>query len=341
MAVLSSTNLTYADWAKTRSPGDMYAKAAEVLAQKNEVLLDQVMKEGNLETGDQQRIRTGLPSVYYRMMGEPTPSSKSTSTQITETCAILGGWSYVNKDIADLGDLARLREEEAMTFMESLAQQDAATLFYGSSTNAKAYVGLANRYNALSGSENSQNVINCGGSTNLTSAWLIGWSDSTIYGIYPKRSQAGIQHKYHDLQIINSTNGDGDLLSTTAYADEWHLKKGLMVKDWRYAVRVANIDTVALAARSGTQAITAATNIIYALSEAMDLIPSKSGVKLGIYCNRSVSSALRRMALDKTISTLTIEKGLNQFGPNIFTATFDGVPIRICDQITNAETAVA
>ena len=107
---LSNTNLTLADWAKRTDPEGRIPVVAELLSQSNEVLEDAVFKEGNLPTGERVVIRTGLPEVYYRALNQGIPSSKSTTAQVDEGCAILEARSEVDKDLAMLnGNTAQFR----------------------------------------------------------------------------------------------------------------------------------------------------------------------------------------------------------------------------------------
>jgi len=113
-----------------------------------------------------------------------------------------------------------------------------------------------------------------------------------------------------------------------------------VVKDWRYAVRVANIDTPALVALTGTQAITAATSIIKMMSRAIDRLPSLSNVNPAFYVNRTVASHLRIIGLEKSSSAVTVQEGLNQFGETIFNTRFLGIPVRIVDALGTSESRV-
>ena len=66
MATLATNVLTLADWAKRTDPKGKTPMIAEVLMQSNEILDDMVFKEGNLPTGEQVTIRTGLPDTFYQ-----------------------------------------------------------------------------------------------------------------------------------------------------------------------------------------------------------------------------------------------------------------------------------
>lgn len=337
MATLSSTVLTLSDWAKKLDPDGKTAKTVEILNQTNEILDDMLFKEGNLPTGEQVTIRTGLPSVFYRLMNAGVPKSKSTTAQITEQAATLEARSEVDKDVAELnGNVNAFRMDESMAFVEAMSQQQAETLIYGTAANPEEFVGLAARYSDLSAA-NAQNILDAGGTgSDNSSIWLVGWGQRTVHGIFPKGSKAGLDHE--DLGLDDAFDSNNNRFR--AYMDRWVWKNGLVVKDWRYTVRVANIDISDLVAQTGTQEPTDATAIIKMMSRAIDRLPSLSNVNPSFYVNRTVASHLRIVALDKSNQALSVQESLNQFGENIFTLRFLGIPVRIVDRLTEAEAQV-
>lgn len=338
MATLSNKNLTLLDQAKRLDPEGKTARIVEMLSQSNHMMKDAVSVEGNLPTGTRATIRTGLPDVYYKKMGQGTPSSKSTTAQVDEHAAVLVARSHVDEDTAELnGNLASTRLNEASAFVEAMGQKDQETMIYGSASNPEEYVGLANRYSDLS-APNGDNIIDAGGTgSDNASVYLCGWSENTVHTVFPKGSTAGITHT--DIGIDDITDADGNQLRV--YKDMWKLKNGLVVKDWRYVVRIANIDVSDLVAQTGTQAASAATALIKLMSRSIDHIPNPDGAKLCFYANRTVLSHLRVAALDKSQSAVTIEEALDQFGKTIYQMKFLGIPVRIVDRLLNTETQVA
>ncbi len=337
MATLSVTMPTMLDWAKTRDPDGKTAKIVEMLSQTNAALQDMVVKEGNLPTGERVTIRTGLPTSYYRMINAGTPPSKATSAQVVENAAMLESRSHVDVKQANLeGDVSAYRLQMAQAHMESMSQAQATTLFYGSAANPEEYVGFANRYNSLSAA-NGDNIIDAGGTgADNMSVWLIGWSTNTIYSIFPKGSKAGLSHE--DLGIDDVDDADGNPFR--AYKDLFQWDNGLVVADWRYGVRIANIDNSDLVGATGTQASTASTAVIKLMSRAIDHLPSLTNVMPVFYVNRTLASHLRVAAMDKSASAVTIEPAVNQFGATIHEMRFLGIPVRLVDTLTVAEAQV-
>lgn len=338
MATLSTSNLTLADWAKRSDPDGRVPIIAELLSQSNEILEDCVFKEGNLPTGERVVIRTGLPSVYWRALNQGIPSSKSTTAQVDEACGMLEARSEVDKDLAMLnGNTAQFRLSEDTAFLEAMNQTQADTLFYGNpATDPKTFLGLASRYGDL-GASNSTNILDAGGTgSDNTSIFLVVWGDNTVYCPFPKGSKAGLIHE--DLGEQTVYNGDGTRLQ--AYATRYQWKNGLVVKDWRYVVRIANIDVSDLVAQTGTQAASAATAIIKMMSRAIYRIPNMTMGRAAFYMNRTVHSGLAVAAMEKSQYVLKINEGLSQFGMAHSWLSFQGVPLRCVDSIINAEARV-
>jgi hypothetical protein len=339
MATLSNNSLTLADWAKRVDPDGRVPIVAELLSQSNEILEDCVFKEGNLPTGERVVIRTGLPTVYWRALNQGIPSSKSTTAQVDEACGILEARSEVDKDLAMLnGNTAQFRLSEDTAFLEAMNQTQATTMFYGNpGVDPKQFLGLAARYSD-STAANGQNILKAGGSgSDNTSIYLVVWGDNTVYCPFPKGSKAGLIHE--DLGEQTVYNSDGTRMQALATRYQW--KNGLVVKDWRYVVRIANIDVSDLIAQTGTQASTAATAIIKLMARALYRIPNMSMGRAAFYMNRTVHSGLSIAALDKSQYVLKINEGLSQFGMPYSWLSFLGVPLRRVDALLNTEAAIS
>jgi len=339
MATLSATALTLADWAKRTDPNGNVPVVAELLSQSNEILEDAVFKEGNLPTGERVVIRTGLPTVYWRALNQGIPNSKSTTAQVDEACDILEARSEVDKDLAMLnGNTSQFRLSEDQAFLEAMNQTQATTMFYGNpGTDPKQFLGLASRYSSLSGG-NAQNIMSAGGSgSDNTSVYLVVWGDNTVYCPFPKGSKAGLVHE--DLGEQTVYNSDGTRMQALATRYQW--KNGLVVKDWRYVVRIPNIDVSDLIAQSGTQLSTASTALIKLMARSLYRIPNMSMGRPAFYMNRTVHSGLALAALDKSQYVLKIEQGLTQFGQPDSWLSFLGVPLRRVDSLLNTESVVS
>ncbi|GAA0504734.1 major capsid protein [Pigmentiphaga daeguensis] len=332
--VVGANDLSLLDVAKRLDPNGDTADVAEMLSQTNEIIQDIPWVEGNLPTGNRTTIRTGLPTPVWRKLYGGVPASKSQTAQVDDTCGMLEARSEPDVDVVRMAnDPGRFRLDEAASFVEAMGQTFASTLIYeDTSLHPERFYGLAPRYSKISGSPSAQNVIDAGGTgSDNTSIWLIGWSRRTVFGMYPKNSKAGLSHR--DL-------GEGDAFDDAgnryrAYMDLFKWDCGLVVKDWRYAVRIANVDISDLEGQTGTQAASATTAIINLLIKAKHLLPTLSGVQPRVYANRTIRQMLDIAALNKSNNALAIREAAGQFQTD-----FLGIPIRTVDQILNTEAQV-
>jgi len=336
MATLGTGALTLADWAKRLDPDGKTSTIVELLAQTNEILTDMLWIEGNLPTGHRTTVRTGLPTVAWRLLNAGVAPSKSTTAQIDEQCGMLEAWSEVDVDLAKLnGNVSNFRLSEARSFIEAMNQEMAGTLFYGNSGTApEEFTGLAPRYSDIgSGSPaNAQNILDGGGvGSDNSSVWLVGWGENTICGIFPKGSKAGLIHEDFGEVTVEVTAGvAGNRMR--AYQERFQWKAGVALKDWRYVARIANIDISNLVAKSS------AADLVELMIKATHRIPSLTMCRPVFYMNRSCFQMLDIQRRDDIITGggLTWETVDGKR-----TASFRGIPVRVCDQLTEAEAAVA
>lgn len=331
---LGTGALTLLDWAKRVDPDGKIPDIVELLEQTNEMLADMLWKEGNLPTGHRTTVRTGLPSVFWRLLNQGVSPSKSTTAQIDESTGMLEAWSEVDVDLALLnGNVSSFRLSEAKAFLEAMNQEMQSTIIYGNAGLApEEFTGLAVRYSDLT-AESGENVILGGGDdghTDLTSIWLVAWGEETVCGIFPKGSKAGIVHNDYGEVTVEVTAGVAGS-RMRAFQERYQWKGGIAVKDWRYVVRIPNIDVSEL---SGTSA---AADLIDLLEHAIEMLPNRLG-KPVFYMNRTIRRHLRTQVRNAVGGGggLTFE---NFAGRR--TMFFEDVPIRTVDAILNTESLVA
>lgn len=338
MAVIGSGVATLLDVLGEIAPDGSQYDTAEILTQATEVLQDMTWMEGNLITGHRDSVRTALPTPSFRAINEGVPVTKEASAPIEETCAMLEDFSQADRDLALLsGNVAQYRLKKARGHIIGFAHTMAREVFYGNAaTNPKGFTGLMPRFNSLSTavSQTANNVINAGGTgTMLRSVWLVGWSEDTVTGLYPKNTIGGLQHEDATSHI---TGGDGMALSDAGgnlymgYRDHWVWRCGLMVKDWRYAVRIANIDQTLLTFNAAT-----GPNLQDLMIQALERIESLGGVRAAIYAPRTINTFLRRQAVSQKNQFLAI----GEVGETVM--SFGGVPIRRVDALNTNEAQVS
>ena len=343
MATIGSQALTYADWARRMDDGYKVARIIELLSQTNEVLEDMMVVEGNLPTGHKTTVRTGLPQATWRLLNQGVPNAKSTTAQIQDTCGNLETYSVIDKDIADLnGNTQEFRLSEVRAFLEGMSQQVASTLIYGNQfINPERFTGWAPRYSTSSAanSQTANNVLSGGGtaSTN-TSIWIHVWGDDTAHATFPKGKITGLQHRDMGEWPVSDSSGN----TYQAYRDHFKWEIGYVLRDWRYVVRIANIDVTLLTGVSAANLINLIVRAIYRLPtqpvsagtiQTSDTPEIRANMgRSVIYCNRIIRTYLDLQAMNKTNVLLRIE----EFNGKPIT-TFRGIPVRTCDAILSNE----
>lgn len=331
MATLNTFLPTLADLATRQDPDGSIAQVIELLNQTNPVLEDMVWIEGNLPTGHKTTIRSGLPAGTWRKLNYGVQPEKSTTVQVTDTTGMLESYAEVDVDLVKLNNnepAFRLSEDRA--FIEGMNQTMATTLFYGdASLDPEKFTGLAARYSQKSGVENGENIILGGGSgSDNTSIYLVVWGPNTIHGIYPKGSTAGLQVKDLGEDTVYDANGGRFQAFRTHY--KWDC--GLTLRDWRYVVRIANIDVSDL-----TKNASAGADLIDLLAQAVEIPPNLNLGRAVFYANRTITSFLRRQIANKvSASTLTMDQVA---GKKVL--TFDGIPFKRTDALLNTEATIS
>ena len=330
MATLADTHPTLLDLARRTDPDGNIADIVEILNQTNEVLDDMVWQEGNLVTGHRTTIRTGLPTPTWRKMYGGVQPTKSRTAQITDNCGMLEAYAEVDKALADLnGNTAAWRLSEESPHIEGMSEEIAQTIFYGNEgTEPEAFTGLAPRYNDLSAA-NADNIIDAGGTgTDNASIWLCVWGPNSGFGMTPKGSKAGLQMEDKGQVTIENVDGAGGRME--AYRSHYRWDAGLCIRDWRYFVRIANIDRSAL-----TTDATTGAHLPNLLFQAYERLPNTNG-RVCWYMDRAVKTKLGQQdsALIKQ-STLTHENT----GGRVVTSWL-GIPIRRSDVLSPDEARV-
>lgn len=346
MAVIGNVALTLADWAKRVDDDGKMATVVDLLSQTNSMMEDMLWVEGNQTSGHKTTIRTGLPQGTWRQLYQGVQPTKSTTAQITEACGNLEGYSELDKDLADLnGNTAEFRLSEEGSFYEGMTQQVQSAFLYANSMNTPAQImGLAPRYNTINvaNAASANNVIDMGGtgSTNC-SMWVVGWGPNSVHGIFPKGKIAGLQMTDlgEDVKVLS----DGSMYRV--YRSHFKWECGLAVRDWRYVVRMCNIDVTLLTGASAANLINGLVSAFHRFPTApsstrISTDPTKpSGVlgatRFAIYCNRQVGAALDRQAMNKTNLLLSI----GEFDGKPATM-FRGVPIRVVDRLLTTEARI-
>lgn len=330
MGTLSTTNPTLADLtSRLTADGKIDPMIVEMLSETNEVLDDMVLIEANGFTEHKTTVRSGLPGGTWRKLNYGVQPEKSRTVPVKDSMGMLETYAEVDMTLLNLnGNSASWLMSEERAFIEGLNQTMASTVFYGdSSLDPEKFMGLAPRYSSLS-AENAINIIDAGGTgSDNASIWLVVWGQNTCHGIYPKGSPAGLQVRdLGEHTLLDANNG-----RYQGHRTHYKWDNGLTLRDWRYVVRIANIDVSDLTKNAASGA-----DIIDLMSQAVELIPNLGMGRPAFYMPRKLRSFLRRQIANKVAaSTLTME----EVGGKKVVA-FDGVPCRRTDALLLTEARV-
>jgi len=333
MATIGTTVYTLNDYRSGLDPDGSVATIVEALDEVNEIVSDAVFKEGNLVTGHRHSIRSGIPQPTWRRLNYGVAQTKSKKVQVDDTCGMLEAVSAVDERIMVLGgNKASVRWSEDKPHIEGMAQEAAGAFIYSNEkTDPEQITGLTPRYSLYS-AQSGNNMINGGGTgSDNTSVWLVGWGDGKIFGIHPQGTPLGLRMR--DQGLVEMTDDNGN--TYMAYKSRFYWDIGLAVADWRYAVRICNIDVSALVADDGTPST--GVNLIKKMILAMHKIPNLKACKPIFYCNETVMTYLDLQTLGQSNMNVTYREGPH--GEPIY--KFRGIPIHRVDQILNTESAVA
>ncbi len=321
-----------------------------MLSQSNDYADDMPYVEANEKTGHEFIFRTSIPAGTWRQYNMGVGYSKSTTAKARASVGMLEDYSQVDRALAEhSGDAEGFRYTEDVAFMEGMSQTIAQTTFYGNVLVTPAeFMGFSPYYNTVNTAtaQNAANVIDGGGTgNNNTSLWLLGWGPDTVFAIYPRGSKAGLDMEDKG-DIVPGYDSAGNRFE--AYTTWFRQQMGIVVRDWRYAVRLANIDTTNAA--GGIYSATPPD--LFVLMDAMlmsfpKFTPPTSGitktdapqdpqtVRGVFYANRTLRHAMAQQAMRNRNMLLT----LNDYDGRPID-TFRGVPIKTVDQLVTTETRV-
>lgn len=333
MATLSSTYLNLIDIHKQNDPRT--GEIIEVLKQQNPILDDAVAMECNMGATHRHTIRTGLPTPAWGRLYQGIPQSKSSVQQVDDTTGFLEARSGVDTRALEISkNPAALRLGEAMSHLEAMNQEMASGLFYhDTATTPEKFKGLAARFGSIGGGAAGNQIIDGEGTGSVnTSIWFVTWGDHACHLLYPSGTKAGVDRQDKGEQRVTDANGNAYYVKEETF--RWHM--GLAVKDWRYVVRIANIDTTALAA--GSVDVYALMRKAYWKLQSRRMDGKTS--RIAIYANRDVLEALDGLSTGSGTGTNAFLHVTPRELEGKEVLTYRGMPIRETDALLNTEARV-
>lgn len=314
-------------------------RVAEVLSLRNSALKDIPYTQMNEGTIHKESIRSFLPSPVYRKANQGLAPTKGGLEERTFSASHFESRSSIDQMVAERGGKDRVkinRWNQAMAHIQGMANEHGTNLIYGSpSGEGNKEPGLADIYYSVSSTVNTyKNVIDFNGTgSDNTSVYLVNWGPDSIFGVYPAGTTAGLSRTDYSaggkLVQIPMLDASGAASNYYGYDEIFKIDHGLVVKDWRQAVRICNIDVSDFSGASPA-------DLLSAMVIAMYKLDSLEGNPV-FYCNRLVHAVMHKLALSqvKAGGGLTF---MNYGGEMVL--SFNGIPVRIMDAIAINETRV-
>ncbi|HDZ25113.1 hypothetical protein LCGC14_0359610 [marine sediment metagenome] len=326
-----ATNLpslyTLVEQAKQISPEGKQMRIAEVMAKEISMVVDIPFYPSNDIWSHKSLRAASIPAGTWRGVNEYVASEVALDDEVLDVIGICETFAtYDIEYIDNMPDPMAARLRKAKRYIEGLAQTLCSAFLYSNNqATPKKPHGIAPRLNAT-----GRYVISNGGSSALTSIYVINWDEDTVYGVYPKNSEAPngdpypVMHK--DLGERVDVNSSGNKLRV--YEDNFKMKAGLVIEDNRAIGRVCNVP-------SATAATQTWENDLIVLMDRM-----KTGPGTRIYMNEAMISAARIRMKDKNNVHWTPDGGKGLFGESVM--KFDETPVRKIDSaiLLNSESSV-
>ncbi|KKM68864.1 hypothetical protein LCGC14_1456570, partial [marine sediment metagenome] len=170
-----------------------------------------------------------------------------------------------------------------------------------------------------------------GTGTDNGSIWLVIWGDNTCHGIIPKGSTAGLQMTDKGQVTLEDASDGSNSGRMEAYRTHYRWDAGLTVRDWRFIVRICNIDK-----SNRTADASSGPDLADLMFQAIDIVPNLSLGRPAFYMDRTMRGFLRRqIPAAVALSTLTMEN----VGGKMLTS-FQGVPVRRVDALAADEARI-
>ena len=325
---------TLSDLAHFEGWDEPVSQIIEMQTQINKILQDMIFGPatdgGMLETV----VRTALPTVAWRMLNKGIQPDKSGTKNQTFTCGAMEALAKVDEKLLEKnGGIGSERAEkwrlgENQAYLQAMNNKTATTLFYGDErVNPAGFTGFGAYLYSLNPAKCSayQQIIDAGGTgNNLTSMWFVWWDQTTVHGFFPEGTTGG--WKYRDNGRVKAYDNQTPPGEFYAYESQYNWDIGLAVRDYRYVVRIANIDMTNATIMAG---------LINIMMAGYGQIWDPEFGKGAIYANRKLLIALNQQA--QTSTNRAIDIAVVDGKP---VTSFWGVPVRRVDAITSTESQI-
>ena len=267
MQINGNRVLTYVDFVKGLDPkGKFLDRCINLAVRANEMLDDITVVEGNNGSALETTFRTEVPKPVWTQYYGGIPSNKGSKAKLKVACGQMGTKITIAKRLYDKA-LSKgkayadaLLGDEIDAAQEGMKLEMGNALIYGLlSDNPLGFNGLFKHYDryGLAGTDDRNSahyVINCfgvhggeatapteGGSNDLGSIALVGWSPNSITCFHPENHPSGGIEVSEKKEVQVSDPDMGADATYEAFIQYMYWELGLAVRDFRCGGRLCNI----------------------------------------------------------------------------------------------------
>jgi len=337
MTVYGNTILTLADIAN-EYPKGVLRDMTYMLAARSPLRRMMPMKASNKTTSHVSTFQVSEPTITVLKVGEGISASVGHTEQVEDGMSMLGTLAVTPLKLLEINDDPNeIRMSQINMRTEALNKTAESLVFYGNpADDAAEFLGWAFRsyYTTL-----GDHCLSAGGTTNKSSIWLFDIHPESSFIVYPRNCKGGVYHKDWGEQLVQTdTNVGGAKLPCVV--DQVELDLGLVLKDPRQNVRLANVDHAEMAGLSGAQQTTDfATFVLFQMGRMQHHIYAPYMGQPAFVMGRDVAQQFAFMAQATTNTNVFTFEQIGGKGPKQL--HYNGIPILVSDAIVNNEATIS
>lgn len=287
MATLTASDrITALEVANRDQVSDDARRIIEQMAVTNEILLDAPAVQANDKVVNTSVVRTAVPHGTHRIYNQGVLMAASQTKVIHDVVCQTAIYSKVDASLVDNSDNPQsFLMNECAAFIQGMGDDQADDIVYGNHTADKSNMdGFAIRRPKLDGTL----CIGMGGSSAgaMSSVYLVKWGQATCHYIYPRGSKTiGVMRTDKGVQTVDDDVNGGQF---EAYVNYFQCDYGLAVRNEKSIVRLCNIDT---------STIDAKTLIMQILKAKRNLC--KGDGTIAIYANSTILGLMDAATVEK------------------------------------------
>jgi hypothetical protein len=309
----------------------LLSNVVEVLATSGHFTEDGIWVASNDFGKHVSAQRKTLPSGEERQANRGVPAAKGVIGQNEDYIGFFESPSVVDDFVlrrANAASKQEFRSKYDIAHGLGLGITQRTKSFYGNKlTNINDPQGFASRRSTIDGIYTLNNAKSAAKNTSL---YLVGWDiNQGVHHIYPDGEPAGINMQDMGINVvIDPVNVD--VVRWIPYWITWfYLDFGIVILEDRAMIRICNIDP---------DSVTAADyQLTYKLLNQALRLMRLPPEKIRIYGSNAGLTYLDNMS----IYIPTVNTSPTQIEDRTYYKTFNGIPLRLCEEILNTETVVS